>query len=344
MTEPGLSTVWLFFKCPSCHFFATPETALFDPVPLMFLDFFKPKPFNSGYLPTENGHQVFFHEFGNKNGQPVLCFHGGPGGNSHAGQAQSFNLKTHRIILFDQRGGGQSLPRGETRHNTTNDLLHDAERLLAHVHIDQFCVYGSSWGATLALLMAQRHPDRVQKIILARTFLSRKQDADWLFNQTRIFYPDMMQKVEAPVPAGESARHYYAQLVASGREADRVQSAKLFGRYEYVIGSVDPHLSEDEPTPNDIAYHTIYMHYDSHDYFVGDNEILDNMHMIHHIPALIVHNRLDMICPFDQAWQVHQAYRGTHNSRLVAVPDHGHGSPLFKTVLKKEIAAFLKQG
>lgn len=310
----------------------------------MFFDFLKPKPFNSGYLPTENAHQVFFHEYGNKNGPAVLCFHGGPGGNSHAGQAQSFNLKTHRVILFDQRGGGQSLPRGETAHNTTNDLLHDAERLLDHLHVDRFSVYGSSWGATLALLMAQRHPDRVQKIIIARTFLSRPQDTEWLFNQSRIFYPDIMDTVEQIVPDGQSARRYYAQLMASDQEAEHIRSAKLFGRYEYVVGRVDPHLSEDEPTANDIAYHKIYMHYDSHDYFVGDNNIINNMRTITHIPILIVHNRLDMICPFEQAWAVHKAYEGSNNSRLVSVPDHGHGSPLFKKVLKKEIAAFFKQG
>lgn len=124
----------------------------------MFFNLFKKEPvaFNSGYLPEENGHQVFFHEFGNPQGIPVLAFHGGPGYYSSPGHTKSFDLKKQRVILFDQRGGGKSLPAGETKNNTTNDLLHDAKRLLTHLQIDKVVLSGSSWGSTLALLFAQQ--------------------------------------------------------------------------------------------------------------------------------------------------------------------------------------------
>ncbi len=302
--------------------------------------FFKrmPKPAVTGYLPEQDGHRVFYQAYGNPKGAPVLHFHGGPGGSSKPKHAPRFDLRRHYAVMFDQRGCGQSLPAGETRNNTVRDLVTDAARLLNHLGIDRAAVSGSSWGATLALLFAQTYPQRVEKLVLTQVFLARKKDADWITQDMARLYPDMMAEIMREVPAGMPARQHYAARMATGDDAARSKATSLYGSYEHMIGTLSPAFPQDAPTPEHVQAFGLYMHYDSHGYFLDEDEILQNMRKIAHIPALIVHNRLDLVCPVEQAWLVAKAMT---DARLVIVPEAGHvGDKLF-AVTKQEIERFI---
>ncbi len=300
---------------------------------------FEPKPFNSGYLPVEDGHEVFFHEYGNPRGTPVLCFHGGPGSFSKPKHAKLFDLKRFRVMLFDQRGGGQSKPSGKLEHNTTADLLRDALRLLAHLKIEKTHVYGGSWGSTLALAFAEQHPDKVKQLMLSQVFLARPRDATWMTDETARFYPDLQEQMRADLPEGKTLRQYYAELVFSGDEAKVIKATQLFGSYERMIGTLSPSFSTELPAEDHKAAFRLFMHYDSHDYFLSDNQLLDNLHRLGDMPVLIIHNRLDMICPVEQAFTL---FRQLKNGQIIIVPDSGHGSDLLHTMIRRAGKHFLK--
>ena len=142
---------------------------------MFFEKWFLPKPYNEGYLPEDNGHKVYFAEYGNKNGKPILIFHGGPGGSCRAKHIKGINLKKYRVIAVEQRGCNRSEPMGEIKNNTTKDLLNDYDRLINHLNINEKIILrGASWGSTLALLWAERNPDKVEKMVLSQIFLANK--------------------------------------------------------------------------------------------------------------------------------------------------------------------------
>lgn len=301
--------------------------------------FFDPKPFNSGYLPVEDGHEVFFHEFGNPRGMPVLCFHGGPGSCSKIKHAKLFDLKRFRVVLFDQRGGGQSKPAGKLEHNTTAHLLRDAARLLSHLKIEKTHVYGGSWGSTLALAFAELHPEKVKQLMLAQMFLARPRDTNWLADETARFYPDLQEQMRAELPEGKTLRQYYAELEFSGDEAKVIKATQLFGSYERKIGTLAPAFSTELPAEDHKTAFRLFMHYDSHDYFLSDNQLLDNLHRLGDMPVLIIHNRLDMVCPVEQAFTL---FRQLKNGQIIIVPDSGHGSDLLHATIRRAAKDFLK--
>jgi len=296
------------------------------------------KPFNNGYLPEEDGHQVYFQEFGNPDGKPVLLFHGGPGSCSKPKHATNFNLKTHRIIMFDQRGCGQSLPLYNIENNSLKHLVHDAHRLLAQLSIKKTIVCGGSWGATVCLAFAQSYPQLIEKMICSKVFLARNKDISWISESSAIFYPDIMDALRSPIPAGQDLRDYYAKQMLFGDRKAQAAATKLYGSYERQIGSLHPALLQEEPAEDHIESFKLYMHYDADNYGLTENQILENIDSIKHIPTLIVHNRLDMICPAEQAWLLHKAMP---QSKLVIVPDSGHSSALLERTIKQELQTFL---
>ncbi len=307
----------------------------------MFSFLFKDaKPFSTGYLPDDKGHSVYFHQFGNPEGVPVFSFHGGPGSRSKPKHAKLYNLKKFRVILFDQRGCGMSTPAGKFEDNGLADLLHDAKRLLDMLGIEKAIISGASWGAALALVFAQNFPERVQKLIVSSVFLARQKDIDWIAKESSRFYPDLMQEMVKELNDQSFLRSNYAQMILSDNKADQIKAARLYGSYERMIGQLNPSFSAEVPTDDHIAAFKIYMHYDRYNYGLQENQILENIETIKDIPTLIVHNRLDMICPLKQAWLLH---RSLNNAKLVIVPDAGHSSELLVKTIKKEVTAFLEQ-
>lgn len=302
-------------------------------------NFFKPRIYNSGYLPEQGGHKVYFMEAGNPEGKPVLVFHGGPGGSAKLRHAYAFDRKKYRVILFDQRGGGKSLPAGEMQNNTTKDLLNDAERLLAYLKVDgKVIVRGGSWGSTLALLFAIKNSERVEKLLLSQIFLADKSAQKWLEEDSGLFYPDMLAKLKLETQKGQTPAQSFAAMINAKDLVRQVKAVSLYGNYERVLGKLSPRLEIDDVTADDISSCRVYINYAAQSFMLEDGFIMKHIAKIKHIPTLIVHNRLDMVCPLQGAYELHKKMP---QSKLVVVPDIGHSSDLLHKMLNLEIKKFL---
>jgi proline iminopeptidase len=309
----------------------------------MFFNLFKrePRAFNSGWLPEKDGHEIFFQEFGNPAGKAVLAFHGGPGGSSKPRHAGIYNLKKCRVVLFDQRGCGRSRFTDKLYRNTTAEALSDAIRLLDFLNIkSRIVAAGGSWGSTLALLFSEKHPARVEKIFVNSVFLARRRDVrEWCQGEARRFYPDLIEELERRTKGAGSIDEHYAKLLYSGDARKVREAVKYYGCLEDIMGAVDPKFKL--PKPADFAKIRdeleVFMHYMLHDSFIAENQVLKNANRIRGIPMLIVHNRLDMLCPADQAWELHKA---CPKSRLHFVPDRGHGSDMMYKEAKRLLKEF----
>ncbi|MDO4184853.1 MAG: alpha/beta fold hydrolase [Rhodospirillales bacterium] len=302
---------------------------------------FTPRIFNSGYLPEKEGHRVYFMEIGNPDGEPVLIFNGGPGGVSKTSKAAMFDRKKYRIIMFDQRGCGKSMPAGEMENNDSIAALEDAERLIKHLNIKKpLIVRGGSWGSTLALLFALRNPQSVKMLLLSQIFLADSDNKKWMEEDSGLFYPDMLEKLDSSAPKNKrlNLAQRFAKMMNSYNLGQQVKAVCTYGCYERVLGNLSPDLNIKKVTQDDINSNMIYINYCAQNFMLEDKCIINNTSIIEHIPTLIVHNRLDMVCPLCGAYELH---KHLPNSKLVIVPDIGHGSKLLHKTIKKEIKRFL---
>ena len=304
----------------------------------MFFNFFQKKPFQSGYLPSLDGHEIFYQQFGNPKGEPVLYFHGGPGGSSKPTQTDPYDLKRFRVILFDQRGSGKSIFQNPVYKNTTLDTIQDAARLLNFLKIKtKIIVAGGSWGATLALLFAESYPKTIKKIVVSQIFLARERDRKWCDCDAVRFYPDIMDALQKPAGKKEIVS-YYHQMIFSNSKEDQEKALALYGQAEELIGQISPSFKPAYWDEKAVRKLRVFLHYEKNHHFMQDNCVLNNIEKIRTIPMLIFHNRMDFCCPLEQAWEVH---KHCPKSKLIIVPDTGHFSPkLFKTmkkVLKKAL-------
>ena len=158
------------------------------------------EPYVRHTLDVDKPHRLYIEECGNPRGIPVLFIHGGPGVGCEPYHRQFFNPDLYRIVLFDQRGCGQSLPHAELAGNTTEALLADIETVRERLGVERWLVFGGSWGSTLGLLYAESLPERILGLVLRGIFLCRDQDIAWFYQQgaSRLF-PDYWQDFVAPV-------------------------------------------------------------------------------------------------------------------------------------------------
>jgi proline iminopeptidase len=299
---------------------------------------FDPKPFNSGYLSVGDGHSLYFYEVGNPKGLPVLHFHGGPGSqNTSTKHAKLFDLKKYRVIMFKQRGTGLSQFANLTYKNDTPHLIDDAKKLLDYLKIKTpVTLLGGSWGSTLALLFAEKYPKLVNKLILSQIFLARSHDTNWLRTESFRFYPDLGAKMQKLAGKMDIVKHCH-KLAFSPHKKDQMQAMQYFGSYEYMLGTLAPKFEKIEFDANRLQALRVFLHYDIHNYFLKENEILKNIKKIQAIPSLIIHNRMDFCCPCEQAFILHQELPA---SKLYIVDDYGHSSPKQMKILKKLISDF----
>lgn len=290
-----------------------------------------PVAFNDGYVDSGDGHQVYFHEYGNKNGDAILVFHGGPGNYSKPKHAALFNLKKYRVILFDQRGSGKSTSDDKYKNNTTQGIINDAKAILDTLQIKTVKIVSGSWGSTLALVFAEQYPEIVSKMVLNSVFLGRKQDIKWISNGTKLFYPDLYQYIKVE-PEEDFMRWNHDHIFSDSIEEQNL-ATKKFGSYERNLGSLTPYISKEyEPSQEHRDGFRLYMHYLYNNLFLSDNQILDNVSKIKNIPITIVHNRIDMITPLEGAWDLHLALP---QSKLIIVDDLGHGTPKQMAIVKQ---------
>ena len=307
----------------------------------MFFGLFsrEPKPYDAGRLDVGDGHSISYYQYGNPRGRVAISFHGGPGGSAKLKYAANFDMKKFRVILFDQRGCGKSKYKDLTYKNTTQDTLRDAERLLDHLGArGKITVAGGSFGSTLALLFAQKNPARVERIVVNSIFLARSRDfTGWISGDAKRFYPDIIESLEK-ISDGKPLAKYFAGLLFSGRRKSELEALEYYGCLEENLGKLEPgfKLPPKDKIEAELKALKIFIHYETNNMFIKENQILNDAKKIARIPTLIAHNRLDMICPFEQAWELHKALP---KSKLAIVPDYGHGSKLQTKELKKLIGA-----
>lgn len=273
------------------------------------------KPYLEGHLKVSERHEIHYEVSGNPDGQPVIFLHGGPGGGSQDSYRRYFNPQKYKIILFDQRGCGKSRPFSELRENTTWDLVADMEKIRAYLEIKKWAVFGGSWGSTLALAYAETHPEACQALFLRGIFLIRKKEIDWFYQEgASKLYPDAFSLYLKPIP--EEERHdllkAYHQRLTHEDDKIRSEAAKAWSTWEGSTSRLLPDLEMAAKYGSDEfadAFARIECHYFTNKgFFTSDNYLIENVDKIRHIPAWIVHGRYDVVCPLENAWELHQAW------------------------------------
>jgi len=287
------------------------------------------QPYAQHRLPVGGPHVLYVEESGNPQGIPVVFLHGGPGGGTQPWHRRFFDPELYRIVLFDQRGAGQSVPHAELEGNTTPELVADMEQLREFLGIDRWLVFGGSWGSTLALAYAEAHPERVTGLILRGIFLCRPEDLRWFYQEgaSRIF-PDAWEDYERIIPPAERddyIRAYYRRLTG-GDQIAQMAAAKAWSVWEGQCSTLKPnpgvvgHFAEPHTA---LALARIECHYFVNDIFLPPGDLLAKAERLRDIPGVIVHGRYDMVCPLDNAFALHKAWP---SSELHIVRDAGHSA------------------
>jgi proline iminopeptidase len=287
------------------------------------------KPNETYGLAVDARHTLYVEECGAPDGLPVVFVHGGPGAGCEPYHRRFFDPNVYRIILFDQRGAGRSRPHAELTDNTTTHLVADMEAIREFLGVDQWAVFGGSWGSTLGLVYAQTFPERVLGLVLRGIFLCRPHEIQWFYQQgaNRVF-PDYWEDFVAPIPEPERddlLRAHHRRLTGPD-ELARMASAKAWSIWEGRASNLHPSQSVVDYFGNPhtaLALARIENHYFMHDAFLEPNQILANAGRLQDIPGFIVHGRYDMVCPFENAWELHQAWP---QAALRVIGDAGHSA------------------
>ena len=283
------------------------------------------EPYATGFLAVDGGHEIYWEMCGNPHGLPALFLHGGPGGGCSANSRRFFDSTRYRIILFDQRGCGRSIPAGLLVSNTTAHLISDIEAIRSALNVEKWLLFGGSWGATLALAYAQQYPQRVSAMVLRAIFCARQSELDWLYRggASHIF-PEAWARFVAFIPQKERAdivAAFHARLT-SGDAVLEMAAARAWCLWEDAIATFLPSpLVSDESALRSLA--RIETHYFVHHAFMTEGQLITHADRLRDIPGAIVQGRYDTVTPPTTAWDLHQAWPG---STLIIVSDAGHAS------------------
>lgn len=298
----------------------TTRTNLYPPI----------SPFNTGHILLDEtyGHEMYWEESGNPEGVPVLFIHGGPGAGAGETARRFFDPDFYRIIIYDQRGSGRSKPLGEIRNNTTPLLIDDIETLRKHLNIEEWLIFGGSWGSTLALAYAEHHPDTCLGLILRGLFLCRKSEIDWFLYGIRTIFPEVWQKFADHIPADQhnNLLEAYYKLLMDPDPAIHMPAAHSWSGYEGSTATLLPNPEIVASFLDDtvaLGLARMEAHYFRNNIFLPDNFILDNLHKIQSIPTIMVQGRYDIVCPIVTADEV---AKHLPNAQYIIVPDAGHSA------------------
>jgi proline iminopeptidase len=286
------------------------------------------EPHAHGWLDTASVHRVYWETSGNPEGMPVVFIHGGPGSGTSPLQRRFFDPARYRIVLFDQRGCGQSTPHGELEDNTTPDLIDDMERLRGALGIERWLVFGGSWGSTLALAYGEAHPERCLGFVLRGIFLCRLSEIDWFLDGIRAFFPEAQRKLAEFIPADERddlLAAYHRRLVDPDPQV-HLPAARVWAAFEASCSTLLPNPQLVSAFCSDrtaLSLARIEAHYFVNHIFLPDNSLLDQLPRIRHLPCTIVQGRYDAVCPIVSADELARAWP---EARYVIVDDAGHSA------------------
>ncbi|MGA9874016.1 MAG: prolyl aminopeptidase [Rhodococcus sp. (in: high G+C Gram-positive bacteria)] len=292
------------------------------------------EPYESGHLDVGDGQLVYWEVSGNPDGVPVVFVHGGPGGGTGALQRRYFDPDMYRIVLFDQRGCGQSTPHvadgADLSVNTTAKLVGDMEKLRERLGVDRWLVFGGSWGSTLSLAYAQTYRERVTGLILRGIFLLRRSELDWYYNGgAGHLFPEQWEKFLAPVPPAQRSDdliEVYHRLLRSEDRDLATRAAVAWSSWEAATSYLLPRpdqIAENEDPRFAVAFASIENHYFHNNGFLRENQLLADAHLLADIPGVIVQGRYDVVCPATSAWELHRAWP---TAELHIVDDAGHSA------------------
>ncbi|MFE3825860.1 prolyl aminopeptidase [Streptomyces sp. NPDC059092] len=307
------------------------------------------EPYDHGLLDVGDGNRVHWEVCGNPRGKPALVVHGGPGSGSHPNARRHFDPERYRVVLFDQRNCGRSTPHAsdpavDLRHNTTDHLVADMERLRDHLGIDRWLLYGGSWGSTLILAYAERHPERVSEIVISGVTATRRSETAWLYGGVGRLFPEQWDRFRDgarqgtagepdAVPEGMDHRTAaapslvtaYARLMESPDPAVRERAVVDWCAWEDAVLSQEPNGSPtpyaDRPPLQQQAFVRICAHYFGHGAWLDEGALLRDAGRLAGIPGVLVHGRHDLAGPLGTAWELARAWP---DARLVVIDDAGH--------------------
>ena len=282
------------------------------------------EPYDSGMLPLDDVHTMYWETCGRVDGVPVLFLHGGPGGGSSPEHRRFFDPEFFRAVLFDQRGAGASTPVGDTTNNSTAQLIADIEQLREYLGVERWLIFGGSWGSTLGLAYGQAHPERCLGFVLRGIFLGRQTEIDWFLYGLKNVFPEAWQRFAGMLPEKERAdllRGYLKRLFDPNPRV-HLPFARAWSEYEGTCSTLLPnpelvrHFADEA-----LGLARLEAHYFAHQCFLAPGELLGRLDRIRHLPAAIVQARYDMVCPIINADELARAWP---SARYVVVPDAGH--------------------
>lgn len=272
------------------------------------------EPFETGMLDVGDGHSIYWERFGTRGAKPAVFLHGGPGGATGPNNRRLFDPALYDVMMFDQRGCGKSIPHASLDANTTWHLVADIERLRELMGVEQWLVFGGSWGSTLSLAYAETHPERVSELVLRGIYTLTKAELDWYYQfGVSEMFPDKFERFQAPIP--EDERHemmaaYRRRLTGENRE-EQLACARAWSLWEGETITLLPNPSYSSTFEEDqyaLAFARIENHYFVHAGWLEEGQLLRDAHKLANIPGVIIHGRYDMPCPAKYAWALHKAW------------------------------------
>lgn len=305
-------------------------------------------PYAEGYLKVSQLHSVYYAQFGNPQGFPVVVVHGGPGGGCSDTWSQFFDLDIYRVIMFDQRGAHRSMPFAEMEDNTPQRSVEDMESLRIHLEIDKWLIFGGSWGSTLAIYYGETHPERALGFVLRGIFTGQQHEYEHLFYGMQKTFPEAWEEMLQAIPPAERndlITAFYIRVMHPD-PAVHLPAAHAFMRYDTICGSLLPSpelvesIARDDRSALGVA--RAFLHYSVNRFFFTPRQLLEDLPKISHLPCIIVQGRYDIICPPCNAFNL---YREWQSANLWFITDAGHFSdePSLARGLREALDAFKLQ-
>ena len=285
------------------------------------------EPYDHGFLDTGDGHRVYWELCGNPNGKPAVFLHGGPGGGCSPEHRRLFDPARYCIMLFDQRGCGRSTPHASLENNTTWNLVADMEKLRQMIGVEQWLVFGGSWGSSLALAYAETHPARVSALIVRGIFALRRAELLWYYQEGASWlFPDLWEEYLAPIPPAERSDMMaaYRRRLTGDDEAVKLAAARAWSLWEARTITLLPSRELEDHHGDDsyaLAFARIENHYFVNKGFLEEGQLLRDAHRLADIPGVIVQGRYDVATPARTAWDLSKAWP---NASLQIIADAGH--------------------